>query len=83
MIRSFTAFAIFSLLGAAVMALPGVAPASVASEIPALRRADRLAIHQTTPNCTTQVWPDFATSCLRHTGSTSTIIEARLVTARR
>jgi len=30
-----------------------------------------------------QVWPDFATACLRTSGSEAKIIEARLVTARR
>lgn len=83
MVKSLTAFAIFSLLGAAVMALPGGAPRLEAREIPALAKADRLEIRKAAPDCTTQVWPDFAMSCLRRTGVAAKVVEARLVTARR
>ncbi len=83
MVKSLTAFAIFCLLGAAVMALPGIAPRLEAREIPALAKADRLAIHKATTDCSTQVWPDFAMTCLRSSGLAAKVVEARLVTARR
>jgi hypothetical protein len=34
-------------------------------------------------NCFKQVWPDFATVCLRNGRSDARIVEARLVTSRR
>ena len=83
MIKSFAAFAILSLLGASVMALPSFAPMVQASEAVALPRADRLEIRAVSRNCSKQVWPDFATACLRTGNSKAEIVEARLVTARR
>jgi hypothetical protein len=83
MVKSLTAFAIFSLLGAAVIALPGFAPKSEASEIAVLAKGDRLKVREVALDCSTQVWPDFAASCLRSTGSGGKVLEARLVTARR
>jgi hypothetical protein len=83
MIKSFAAFAILSLLGASVMALPSFAPMVQASEAAALPRADRLEIRAVSRNCSKQVWPDFATACLRTSNSEARIVEARLVTARR
>jgi hypothetical protein len=80
MSKSISALAIFSLLGAAVVALPGFAPAVKADEVVALAKADRLA---SSGNCASQIWPNIATSCLRDTGSGATVREARLVTARR
>ena len=41
MLKSLAAFAIFSLLGAAVVALPGFAPKVQASETVALAKGDR------------------------------------------
>jgi hypothetical protein len=81
MIKSLSALLIFSLLGASVIALPGFAPKVEAGE--ALAKADRLEVRGAALNCSTQVWPDFAASCLRNTGSSVKIREARLVTARR
>jgi hypothetical protein len=83
MIKSFAAFAILSVLGASVMALPSFAPMVQASEAAALPRADRLEIRAVSRNCSKQVWPDFATACLRTGNSKAEIVEARLVTARR
>jgi len=83
MIKSFAAFAIFAVLGAAVIALPAFAPKVEASEAVALAKADRLAVRSVPQNCFKQVWPDFATACLRNSGSEAKIVEARLVTARR
>jgi hypothetical protein len=82
MIKSLTALAIFALLGAAVIALPGFAPDVRASEPVALAKADRLAIHPVVRTCASQVWPNFDATCLRD-GSGVLVREARLVTARR
>jgi hypothetical protein len=82
MIKSLAAFAIFAVLGASVIALPGLAPKVQASEAVALAKADRLEVRSLAPNCFKQVWPNFATACLRNSNSEA-IVEARLVTARR
>ena len=81
MIKSLAAFAVFAVLGASVIALPWVAPKAI--EAIALAKADRLAVRAVPQNCFKQVWPDFATACLRNSGSEAKIVEARLVTARR
>jgi hypothetical protein len=80
MIKSIAAFAIFGLLGAAVVALPGFAPQVKAGEAGVLAKKDRLDIAR---NCSQQVWPNFDASCL-HGGEFGVMIrEVRLVTARR
>ena len=83
MIKSITALAILGLLGAAVVALPAFAPQVEASETITLAKADRSAIRPIAQNCLQQVWPNFDASCLRSGASRATILEARLVTARR
>ena len=83
MIKSLTALAIFALLGASVVALPGFAPQVRASEAVALAKADRLDIRPVTRNCSQQVWSNFEAACLRNGESGATFREARLVTARR
>ncbi|WLB24243.1 hypothetical protein QIH95_47645 (plasmid) [Bradyrhizobium japonicum] len=84
MIKSFAAFGIFALLGALVIALPGFAPKVEASEVAVLlAKGDRLAVKSASVNCSTETWPNFATSCLQNTSSNQKIVEARLVTARR
>jgi hypothetical protein len=84
MIKSFAAFAIISVLGASVIALPRFPPIVKASEAVALARADRLEIRAASRDCSKQIWPDFATACLRTSSSSKArIVEARLVTARR
>lgn len=83
MIKSLTALAIFALLGASVIALPALAPQAKASETVALAKGDRLAVHSAVRNCSSQVWPNFDASCLRHGGSGATVQQARLVTSRR
>jgi hypothetical protein len=83
MLKSFSALAIFFVLGAAVIALPGTAPAVEAGEGAVLAKADRLEVRPATLNCAEQVWPDFAASCLRNPASGAEILQARLVTARR
>jgi hypothetical protein len=83
MIKSLAAFAVFAVLGASVIALPGFAPKVEAGETVALAKADRLAIRSVPQNCVKQVWPDFATACLRNNSSEAMIVEARLVTTRR
>jgi hypothetical protein len=81
MIKSLAALAIFALLGASVIALPGFAPQVEASETVALAKGDRLELRAAARDCSQQVWPDFDASCLRKGGTM--IREARLVTARR
>jgi hypothetical protein len=81
MIKSLTALAIFALLGASVVALPGFAPQVEASEAVALAKADRLDIRPVARNCSQQIWPNFDASCLRK--GEVTVREAHLVTARR
>jgi hypothetical protein len=83
MIKSLSALAIFLLLGASVIALPAFAPKAAAGEVPALAKGDRLQVRATASNCPAQVWPDYTASCLRNPASHTTIVEARLVTARR
>ena len=83
MIKSFAAFAIMSLLGVSVIALPGFAPQVEAGQSVDLAKADRLPIRSITQDCSRQVWPNFETSCLRNSEIGMTIREARLVTARR
>jgi hypothetical protein len=83
MIKSLAALAIFALLGASVIALPGFAPQVKADEPVALAKADRLAIRPVVRNCSSQVWPNFEASCLRDGGSGIPVHQARLVTARR
>jgi hypothetical protein len=83
MIKSLAAFAIFAVLGASVIALTELAPkVDEASEAVALAKADRLEVRSLAPNCFKQVWPNFATACLRNSNSEA-IVEARLVTVRR
>ena len=79
MIKSLTALAIFGLLGAAVVALPGFAPRVEARERIVLTKADRLDVR----NCAQQLWPHFDTSCLRSSETGLAVLNVRLVTARR
>jgi hypothetical protein len=83
MVKSLSALAIFLLLGAAVIVLPGFAPQVEAGETVALAKADRLDIQPVVGNCSGQVWPNFTSSCLRNGEAGGLVREARLVTARR
>ena len=83
MIRSLAALALFAFMGVSAFALPGFAPEVKANEAAALAKSDRLAIHPVAGNCASQIWPNIASSCLRHAGSDSAVREARLVTAHR
>jgi hypothetical protein len=83
MIKSLSALAIFSLLGAAVIVLPGFAPQVEAGETVALAKADRLDIRPVVSDCSNQVWPNFTSACLHNSGAAGLVQEARLVTARR
>jgi hypothetical protein len=82
MIKSFATLAAVALLGAAVIALPGFAPTVQANEAAVLAKGDRLAVRAPPKSCGTQVWPEFTAPCLRSKVS-GTVLEARLVTARR
>lgn len=83
MLKSFAAFGILAVLGASVIALPSFAPKAEAGESVALAKAGRLAVRAPPQNCSKQIWPDFATPCLRTSGSDAKVVEARLVTVRR
>jgi hypothetical protein len=83
MVKSFAAFAIFAVLGASVIALPGFAPKVEASESYVLAKADRLQVRSATNGCSKQVWPDISHSCLKSRDFGMKILEARLVPARR
>ena len=83
MLKSLSALAMLSLLGALVIALPGFTPEVQSGELAAMAKGDRLKIPAAASNCSTQVWPDFTASCLQGAGSGGKILEARLVTARR
>jgi hypothetical protein len=82
MIKSFSALAIMLVLGASVVALPGFAPQVKADESAALAKSDRLPVRSMVRECSSQVWPDLGTSCLR-SSQAGIVREARLVTARR
>jgi hypothetical protein len=83
MIRSLAALAVFMLLGALVIALPGFAPQVEAGETMVLAKADRLEVRPGGLNCRQQVWPNFDESCLRRGESGGPVREARLVTEHR
>jgi len=83
MIKSLAALAIFALLGASVIALPGFAPRVEAGETVALAKADRLDSRPVAHNCAQQVWPNFDGACLHYGDFSALVREARLVTARR
>ena len=83
MIKSCTALAVFALLGALVIALPGFAPQVKANEAVAFAKADRLALSGAAGACSGQVWPNLDASCLRNSGSGVMVRQVRLVTARR
>ena len=71
--KSLTALAIFGFLGAAVIALPGLAPRVEAGETVALAKADRLDDR----NCSQRLWLNFDTTCLRGSESGSTVLDVR------
>jgi hypothetical protein len=81
MFKSLTSLAIFGVLGAAVIALPGFAPQVAAGETSVLAKSDRLELPIVSRNCSQQVWPLFDTQCL-HSGE-ALVREVRLITARR
>ena len=83
MVRSFAALVVFTLLGAAVIALPGFAPKVDASESGVRAKTDRLVVPTVSLNCSKEVWPDLSVACMQRTGPGGNIREARLVTARR
>jgi hypothetical protein len=83
MIKSLSALVLLALLGTSVIALPEFAPKVQTDDVAVLAKGDRLEVRAAASNCSTQVWPDFAASCLRNAGSGAKILEARLVIARR
>ena len=83
MIKAFSAIAVAGFIATALTVLPGFAPQVEASEPQALAKGDRLDIRTVGKDCSQQAWPNFEASCLRSSGSKSTVKEARLVTANR
>lgn len=83
MVKSLLALAMFLLLGTSVVALAGFPPKAPSGEAAVMAKGDRLKIGAARSNCSPQIWPAFAASCLRDADSGGTILEARLVTARR
>jgi hypothetical protein len=79
--NSLASLAIFGLLGAAVIALPGFAPQVAAAETSVLAKSDRLELPTVVRNRSQQVWPHFDAQCPHGCGAM--VREARLVTARR
>jgi hypothetical protein len=79
--NSLTSLAIFGLLGAAAIALPGFAPQVAAGETSVLAKSDRLELPTVARNCSQQVWSRFDAHCLH--GGEAMVREVRLVTARR
>jgi len=79
--NSLTSLAVFGLLGAAVIALPGFAPQVAAGETSVLAKSDRLVSSTVARNCSEQVWPRFDVQCLH--SDKAMVREVRLVTARR
>ena len=83
MIKALSAIAVAAFVAAALSVLPGFVPQVEASVPQALAKGDRLDIQSVGRNCSQQAWPNFEASCLRATGSSIMIRQARLVTADR
>jgi hypothetical protein len=83
MIKTLSAIAVAACVAAAMAILPGFAPQVEASVPRPLAKADRLDIRPVGHDCSQQTWPNFEASCLRSSGSRTTVREARLVTADR
>jgi hypothetical protein len=82
MIRALSAIAVATFVAAALTVLPGFAQVEASQPQP-LAKADRLDIRPLGKDCSQQAWPNFESSCLRTTGATAVVREARLVTADR
>lgn len=83
MIKAISAIAAAAFIATALTVLPGFAPTVEASVPQALAKADRLDIRTVGKDCSQQAWPNFEASCLRSSGTKSSVREARLVTADR
>jgi hypothetical protein len=83
MIKTLSAIAAAACVAAALATLPGFAPQVEASVPRPLAKADRLDIRPINHNCAQQNWPNFDASCLRTVGSSTSVRQARLVTANR
>ena len=83
MIRALSAIAVATFVAAALTVLPGFSPQVEASQPQPLAKADRLDIRPVGKDCSQQAWPNFESSCLRTTGATAVVREARLITADR
>jgi hypothetical protein len=83
MIKALSAVAVAAFVAAALTLLPGFAPQVEASTPHVLAKGDRLDVHQVGRSCSEHAWPNFEASCLRASGTKTTIHEARMVTSDR
>jgi len=83
MIKALSAIAVAAFIAAALTVLPGFAPTVEASTPQALAKGDRLDVRPIGRDCSERAWPNFETSCLRAASGTTTVRQARLVTADR
>jgi hypothetical protein len=65
MLKSFSALAVFALLGVSLIALPALAPKVEAGESAVVAKGDRLQMKVSVLNCANEVWPQVAARCLR------------------
>ena len=75
MLKSLTDLAIFTFLGASVVALPSISQVGAGETAVFTAKGDRLDIRN---DCSQQVWPNFSPHCLRGDRAKS---EVRLVAA--
>jgi hypothetical protein len=79
MLNFFGAVVLSAVLVATVLAFPGSVLTVEARETTALAKGDSLRAAM----CSTQVWPNFTSSCLRSQGSGSSVLQVRLVSSDR
>jgi hypothetical protein len=79
MLKFFGAVVLSTVLATTVLALPGSALTVQARETTALAKGDSLR----TTMCSTQVWPNSTSSCLRSQESGSPVLQVRLVSSDR
>lgn len=79
MLKFVGAVVLSAILATIVLALPGSALRVEARETAALAKGDRLRATM----CSTQVWPNFTSPCLRSQGSGPPVLQVRLVSSGR
>ena len=79
MLKFLGAVVLSAVLATIVLAVPGSALRVEALETAALAKGNSLRA----PMCSTQVWPNFTSSCLRSQGSGPPVLQVRLVSSGR